>query len=881
MSIYNRYGSYCECDYQPRPSTRIYALRREGRIDEARRLAEMLIREGEADDDVWKAYAWTLIDICKKCIDNGEITNARVHVDYLENLSKRKFESEVSQDKYTEALVKKINSLSFSVNPYADQIQEAKSLSQSGNNDSAWEILVQLSSGGNLPIAAHETYGWVIYRYLRDHYKTMTSEQVRGILRDYIVLKNKRPSALHSQILSFASYYSMEDTKFKFLNFFKLWGPNCIRNDDCFDSMGKDGKKVPSLMSRIARAIMDYSPSDIQDFADLMGDYQETFIERLKEQFFWKIYHSIEDNLSTVTWELFDQYLDFYPETPSSTSHSKVLYLAERVMKDDNLYRFYGFFKKWNPEKFCQEDWQEEKGKKDETYKPLALKSIKKAKEALNFLTDDQIGDLQWLIDIYGVAISKFPDDDWNIRSKALLHLKAGQIDNAKAIYMELCLKMGEKYYIWQEFADCWDDPEVKIALLCKAISLEKNEDFIGKIRLELAKQLISVGRLENAAVELNLYKNHYAQKGWRISTEENSLQLKCNTVVANSSNNDALYAEYIPKAEDYAFADIAYTEVVLVDKWTNDDGKDLLAFTDGNSIEFVINKNRFPVLRKSHKGQVWRMKLYKDETVAKFCAANHWLPTKNEVRVKYIPLIVKFSDKEDWGALPISYGYIQHVNTEKKVYHIYSVDSELAFEHYEQQELTVGNFVSLRQYKRRVKEDIKMFFCDIQKCSQEEAFDKFKSRIVAVDEVNASKQLFHFVLGHNYISGILRYDQTSLRPSVGDCIKIYYFVRKIDDKKCPGYQKKVVEVVKSESTDEVNGDIVKNISGYLELKYRGENEYGEPDFAFVGDYYVHKSILRKYSINTDCHIKGRAIYVGDGKWKVFEIEKVIESSLQ
>lgn len=874
MTRYYRYNEYYEDNYEPRPSTKIYALRREGRLDEARAMAEGLIRDKEADYDVWMAYAWTLIDIAKNCMKKNDETTARSISEYLVDLSHKEFKSETSSDDFSETLVKKINALSLSVNPYSAQIQEARDLSKNGDNDRAWEILSRLSSGGRLPVAAHERYGWIIYKYLRDHYKTMTSVQVRGLLRDYMVLKNERPSVLHSQILNFALNYSKEDADFKFMAFLKLWGPDNLYENDYKDSMGKDGKMIPSLMSRIARTVVDYSYSDIQEFVGLLGDNQNTFIEMLKEQFFWKIYHSTEGNVSASTWDLFDRYLNFYPEASSSPSHSKVLSLAERVMKDNNTYRFYGFFRKWNPEKLRKEDWQEEKGENGETYKPLAVRSIKKAKESLGSLSADQTGDLQWLIDLYGVAVSKFPDDDWNIRSKALLHLQAGQLDEAKTIYKDLCLKMGEKYYIWQEFADCWDDTDTKIALLCKAISLEKNEDFIGKIRLELAKHLISAGQLESAAVELNQYKKHYAQMGWRISAEVNNLQAQCGAADAADSNNDALYAEYIPKAEDCAFADIPYSEVVLVDKWTNDEGKDLLSFTDGDSIEFVINKKRFPALRKAHKGQVWRMKLYKEETVKTTLSASRWLPSKKEVTIKYTPLIVKSSDLKDWGNLPVGYGYIQHVNTEKKVYHVYSTESTLVFEHYDQQVLKAGDFISLRQYKKRVKEDTKTFFCDIKKCSQEEALAKFKSRIVAIDDVNEAKQLFHFVLGPKLISGILHYDQTALRPSVGDCIRIYYIVRKIDDKKNPGHQKIVVEVIKSEPTNEVNGDLIKQISGYLELKYRDEYGDDEPDFAFVGDYYVHKSILRKYSIDTDCHVKGRAVYTGDGKWKVFEIEK-------
>lgn len=873
MARYHNNGYYYEDDYQPRPSTEIYALRREGDLDGARQMAEELINSGEADYDVWKAYAWTLIDICKRCQQNGETQAAISFANYLVGLSKKRFEPKASVDEFAETLVRSIKSLSLSVNPYYAQIQEAKELSQNGNNDKAWEILSQLSKSGNLPVEAHESYGWVIYRYLKDHFKDMTSEQVRGQLRDYIVLKNERPSLLHSQILNFALNYSKEDENFKLPAFLRLWGPDNLRDEDYDDSVGKDGKTIASLMSRIARSVVNYNQDAILEFVNLLPSRKEDFIDLLKEHFFWKIYHSTEGNVSSNTWSLFDQYVDFFPEAPASVSHSKVLSLAERVMKDENTYRFYGFFKKWNPEKLRTADWQEEKGENGESYKPLAIKSIKKAKESLSSLSKEQIGDLQWLIDLYGVAVTKYPDDDWNIRSKALLHLQAGQREEAKTIYKDLCLRMGEKYYIWQEFANCWEDNATKIALLCKAISLEKNEDFIGKIRLELARQLILAGELEGAAIELNLYKKHYAQMGWRVSADVNSLQAQCSSIGAAVGNNDALYAEFIPKAEDCAYADIPYSEFVLVDKWTNDEGKDLMAFTDGDSVDFVINKKRFPILRKAHKGQVWRMKLHKEETVKTIPSTSRWIPAKKEVSVKYTPLAIASSDINDWGGLPLGYGYVQHVNTEKKVYHIYSTDSILFFEHYDRQAFKSGDFVTFRQYKKRVKEENKIFICDIQNCADEQALDRFKSRIVGVDDVNENKKLFHFVLGPKLISGILHYDQTELRPAVGDCIKIHYFVRKIDDKKNPGHQKKVVEVLKAETSDNVNEDIIKSFSGYLELKYREGYDNGEPDFAFVGDYYVHKSILRKYSITSDCQVKGRAIYTGDGKWKVFEIE--------
>lgn len=48
---------YNENDYSPRLSTEIYALRRNGQLDEARQLAEKILRQDETNVDILKAYA--------------------------------------------------------------------------------------------------------------------------------------------------------------------------------------------------------------------------------------------------------------------------------------------------------------------------------------------------------------------------------------------------------------------------------------------------------------------------------------------------------------------------------------------------------------------------------------------------------------------------------------------------------------------------------------------------------------------------------------------------------------------------------------------------------------------------------------------------------
>lgn len=870
-------------DYHPRPTSVVYQLRKEGDIGQAYKIAINLFRQNPNDDDVKKAYAWTLIDLCKRAQNAGNIQDAQ---GWLSVLSELDFDASYYDD-FAETIVKQIKSLRLKLNPYFNQIQQASELSKNGNNNQAYEIMSRLAKEGHLGIDSHENYGWIIYKYLRDNIDSLNSVQARTLLRDYINLKNERPSNLHSQILNFALNYSKKDSAFKLLSFLKYWGPDNLRGDDFSESYGQDGKKIPSLMTRIAREVVNYPTDTLNEFIKLLPRRQNEFIEMLRECHFWNIYHTISENRLEDSWKLFNSYLSSYSQCGASKWHSKILSLAERNMNEDNQYRFFDFFKKWDPKKLLPSDWLEEKGENGESYRPLASKALKKANDALNTMSEDSAGDLTWLIDAYDVAMEKYPDDDWMVRAKALLLIKAGKIEDAELIYKDLSLKMGDKYYIWQEFSNCVSEQNAKIGMLCKAICSENNEDFIGKIRLDLAEQLISIGKKSEAAHEVKLNKDNYISKGWAIKPRVNELLALCGQGGEISKDNQKLYDEYCPYAEEYAYSEIPYTNLVLIDDWKNDEGKRFQKFVNGAEKEIVVNIRKFPQLKKAKIGQVWGLKLYQENTIKEIKSTISYLPVKHENVTIDIPLLVKRTELADWSILPEAYGYVNHVNEEKKAYHIYTQDSKQVFEHYENKELSKGDYIRFRQYKRTVKDEIKICACCISKCDESEALPNFKTRIVAVDDVNEKKQLFHFVLGPQLISGILHYNQTPIRPAVGDFLRIYYFVREKKEVKRPGDEKKVVEVLKVEITTEVNDNIVQNISGLLELKYKdGYDWYNDDDdnnnsggvsadFAFIGDYYVHRNILVKYNITKDCHVNGRAVYTGDDKWKVFELEVI------
>ncbi len=870
-------------DYTPRPTAQVYQLRRDGEIDQAYQLARRLHQRNPDDDDASKAYAWTLIDLCKRYIANNDLQSAQP---YSEELSSLEFSD--PDDDFIQTIIKQAKSIREKLNPFAAEVKRASELSKNGNVDDAMQIMTGLKDAGNLTTDSYETFGWIIFRYLRDKMESLTSVQFRRGLFDYIQLKDHCSDNLHLQILNLALKYSKRDDSFRFASFFNLWGPNRIGYEAFHVSYDKEGKEISPLMSRVAKEVIKYPIEEVNAICDSLGQYRSDFLSFIRESYFWDLYHAYSEKRFQDLWAGFDTYINCYPTTAYSEFHSKILSLAVRAMSEDNVSRFYSFFKKWNPACLGPADWQEEKGENGETYKALALKAIKNAVDSALAVNDEELGDTDWLISAIDTVIKKNPDDDWSVRDKAKILIKSGKKADAEKVYQELVCTLGDKYYVWQEFSDCIDDKDAKIGMLCKAISMEKNEDYIGNIRLSLAGCLINEGMMAEAAHELKLYRDNYDAKGWRVKPKYESLQDRCSGTTP-AENNNALYQKYIPFADEYAYSSIPYTELLLIDDWKDDDGKKHVKFTDNDNIEIVLNPKRFPTLKKYHKGQIWNIKLYMEEPAPQQPALFFFSRTPQKVEPpKFTPLLVSPSDKADWSILPETFGVIDHVNKEKKVYHLISQDSKQIFEPFETQKYEKGDFVKFKMYKKSGKDEIRYYAQNIEPCSRELAISKFPSRIIAVDGVNDAKKLFHYVTAPGVLDGIIHYDQTDIRPAVGDCLNIVYYVRQKKDQKNPGKEVKVREILSVEPTDQINDKAIKTISGTLELKWKhGYDDYDfyddddddssrpqvtSADFAFVGDYYVHRSLLLKYHITSDCHVTGRAIFTGDGKWKVFEL---------
>lgn len=848
------------------------------KLTEALNLAQRLYYAESYDGWIQKAFAYTLIDLSKYYISLKNTNQAGIYYDQLLSINFQEHDDIIESQK--SFLRPKID-INFS------EVQKAEDLSKSGNHQEAINIFKILIVEHRLTELHHEAYGWTIYRLIKDKENELTSIQVRTFLKDYMNLRNERPSMLHSMILNFGLHYSKGHSDFNLYNFFKLWNPSNLRTEDK-EKQHFNGKEIPSLISRVVR---EFNDKDLLIDIDYLIDYinlnsrssstssAQQILDLLREPIFWKLFNAYKENKQSELWNIFSKYNQQFSKYEKSKWHSEILSIAERYMQETEEWRFLEFFRIWNPEKLRDEDWIENK-KDDKVFKPLAIKCIKKAFKIIK--NQNKVFNEGWLIPIYSQAVKFFPDDEWLLRENALLLIKNNEIEAAANIYRRLVLELGDKSYIWSEFSSCFKNGiDLKIGMLSKAIQLEKDEDFLGDIHLELAEALLEIGLNENCVVELDTYRRHRESKGWQLSESYNEILEKTKSNNTNLLDNKILYEKYVPIAEQHAYEEIDWTEAILVDRWKNAKGLERIAFTNGKNIEFSVSSRRFKRLRQSNLGKVFKFKLHKQEVKDAVETKISWPPKKYIPEYKYIPLIVEKSDKADWSILDDIYATIDYINVEKNIVHAICCDNREVFFPMIDIELEAGDFIEAKCFTRKVKDEIKLELKEIQKTDKEIAIAHFQKKIVVIDGINLEKKLFHYV-GSATVQGIIKFTETDIVPKEGKFLEIY-IVSKRDKKN----NKNVFKAVQIQDTQEVNPKLVKSINGNLKLKYKRDGrtiDYFDlendetskilPDFGFIGDFYVPRNVLRSKRITSNCDITATAIFSGD-KWKIIELDEV------
>lgn len=841
----------------------VFELRREGKIQEALDMALKLYQIDPNDSWTQSALAWPLIDLCKSSLTQNSLNQAQKYFNQLIAINFTNIDDIISSQ---------IAFLRPKIDINYTKIQEAEILSKNGNHKLALSNMKAMFTNNELLDVHHEAFGWVIYRYIKAEENNISSVEIRSLMRDYMNLRNEKTSLLHSIFLNFALHFSKEHSDFNLYNFFLLWDPKNLRREDLCESHN-DGKTYPSLISRIFREFIDKkSQIDINVLIEKVPSLSPVkILDLLRDPFYWKIYTADKENRKEETWKLFEGYNTLLKGQIGSETHSKILNSAMFSMNENDEWRFLNFFENWNPENFIENDWKEVK-KEDKVYKPIAIKALKKTFELIK--AGGNFNNLELLVTAFQIAISKFPKDIWIKREYAILSAKNHNSEEAIKIYKTLILELGDQAYMWHEFSQFLEDSDLNLSvgMLSKAIRLQNDESFLGDIRLDLADNLIKLNNLEEAIIELNIYAKHRELKGWKLSEKYNLIHSLVKEISTEKSDNSKLYLDKIKLAEDFAYQDIKWTELVLTDKWKNDKNKEKLNFTDGNGINISVSTNRFNTLKNIEMGNMIKFKLHNKlvEDKTKF----------NYLKYDIITLIAEKSEKQKWSILEDVIAIVDYINVERKIIHAISSENKELFFPEETLKLAIGDFIKGKKFQKKIKEEIREELCNISKCEKNEVLDNFTRYIAIIDSVNNEKQLFHYVV-NSKIEGIIRFNETHLNLVIGDFIRLR-LVHKLDKKR----NKITYRNIDIEKTDKTTATLKKDVFGMLKLKYKKNGltinwedlEYEDqidltPDFGFIEDYYVPKDILCQNNIKSNSNIDATVVFTGYN-WKVIFINK-------
>lgn len=609
----------------------VNALRKSGKLDEALQIAESDLEANKNDQWCINALYWVLNDCCKIAIDNNDQNVAEEYILKLQNIVKKGL---------------------------SDKMQ-------------------------------HEALGWNIYRYLLAAGNYLSSVRFRTFMRDYIVLKNERPSVLHSAFINLALKVCDRFIDFNLIAFIKLWDVRYFRKDDVCSKLF-DGKQTKPLVSRILKKLAEKPDLNVKEIVDVFKESPmltiPCILDDLREFFYWKLFNAAK-NKDLSIWEYYNNYLFLFEGQPASVWNSKILDSACWSMCENESWRFYSFFIRWNPANLRYEDWQKIEIDGN-TYNSLAHKAICKSFDCVQ--KSHKGDDISYLITLFDKAINLQADDIQMYRKKALLLYYSGRISEANDIYVYLLPKLDE-WYVWHEFSKITTETSlIKIAFLSKAVLKGKQECFIGEVRLDLAEQFILSNQPERAALELSLYKNYRLERGWKISDRFEILHSQIGNTTSVTNNID-LYKSFARKADEFMYNNL---EVFIGFIEYNNENKKVLHIVSSDSNLFFY---RYESL-KFNVGDFIQFNLIEKKIlgVDKLVPVNIRLSEKDKV----IQAFPHFKVKVSW------------VNTEKGIFHFVGGKYNEGVVHFKEIEYRpkAGESLCLHVYEMQTKNGNKFF---------------------------------------------------------------------------------------------------------------------------------------------------------------------------
>ena len=327
----------------------------------------------------------------------------------------------------------------------------------------------------------------------------------------------------------------------------------------------------------------------------------------------WAIYRYLKNHEGKLSSRDIRKALAFYLTFASckpSTLHSCIMMQAANLeKKHENDFRFIEFCLMWQLESLRDEDFLSAKGT-TESGKPIEFQSLAenvatrlykelKSRHTVEFVN--------YLFPFFQTIKEKCPGNRFVGMYIAQLYYWLNDTEKAIEEYKKI-LRTTPEWFIWKHLGDICEDADIKTSMYCKAMTMMGKDEYIGELRLNLAKLLLEQNK-EQAAYEIEQYMKTYKENGWKISGDLYLLQSKVQGV-APSTQARLFYCNNIEKAEDFAYSDIPVEELTYNGIVTNHAGKEKASLVNKKK-KIYVRTSFTPQLRKATVGDVFLVRVY------------------------------------------------------------------------------------------------------------------------------------------------------------------------------------------------------------------------------------------------------------------------------
>lgn len=238
-------------------------------------------------------------------------------------------------------------------------------------------------------------------------------------------------------------------------------------------------------------------------------------------------------------YKIFRSLMRLYPTMKDTDlkGQSAMMRAAIQVFEHHNSFSMLDFITHWDITRLTEDDW---KGTQHEGFVTPSTGMRIVGKVFKEVAANPTVDMALRAAPILAEALKHSPYNRDNQRYKAIIYQIMGKKDKAINIYRHL-ISRSKKSTLFQELAALIDDERYKIALLCKAITLQRDEKFRQRMRFTLAELLFRQDKAR-ARYELDKCLEARRQAGFTITWAMQNLAASLSEVSPVSDADQKAY---------------------------------------------------------------------------------------------------------------------------------------------------------------------------------------------------------------------------------------------------------------------------------------------------------------------------------------------------